>query len=154
MPTIASEMIQVYVCRKTEAQPVQYLVLLRAADEPVHPNIWQVITGHIHEGETAHAAAKRELLEETGIAIDTLLVLPYVASFYIAGTDTVHLVPVFAAMVDEHAVIELSDEHQEYRWLPVGDARRTLLFPSHKEGLDILEEVILGTAEPGLSVSI
>lgn len=147
-------MIQVYVCRKADSPSVEFLVLRRATDEAVYPNIWQVITGHVHEGETAHAAAKRELLEETGIAIDTLLVLPYVASFYIAGTDTVHLVPVFAAMVDEHAVIELSDEHQEYRWLPAGDARRTLLFPSHKEGLDILEEVILGTAEPGLSVSI
>jgi dihydroneopterin triphosphate diphosphatase len=154
MPTVASEMIQVYVCRKADSPPVEFLVLRRATDDEVYPNIWQVVTGHIHAGETAHAAAKRELREETGLTVETLLVLPYVASFYIAGTDTVHLVPVFAAMVDVHAVIALSSEHQDYRWLTAADARRTLVFPSHKKGLDILAEYILETAEPGIVVSI
>lgn len=150
MSSIASEMIQVYVCRQTDSAAPEFLVLQRADDEALYPGVWQVITGSREPGETAPHAAKRELYEETGFHAEFLHVLPYVASFYLADTDTVHLVPVFAALVAPDATPRLSREHKEFRWLPKEDARQLLAFPSHREGLDILTTFVLGAAPAGI----
>ena len=37
---------------------------------PDRGNFWQPVTGHVEEGETFEAGARREAFEETGIAID------------------------------------------------------------------------------------
>ena len=151
MSRIASEMIQVYVCRQTDNTPPEFLVLLRADDETLYPGVWQVITGSIEPGESAPCAAKRELFEETGFHTEFLHVVPYVASFYLAETDTVHLVPVFAAIVAVDATPRISNEHMEFRWLPKEEAKQLLAFPSHRDGLDILTTFVLGAGSSGIS---
>ena len=50
-------------CRPTAATPTQEAVLLRMRDRPV----FEVPKGHVEVGETVVEAAKRELLEETGL---------------------------------------------------------------------------------------
>ena len=64
MPIVLSTMVEVCVFRFSADHP-EYLLLKRAPEEPLYPNIWQMVTGSVEAGETAVVAALRELEEET-----------------------------------------------------------------------------------------
>ena len=144
MPEIRSDMIQCHVCRPSPDGSFEHLVLQRSADEDVYPNVWQVVTGTIDRGESAVQTARRELHEETGLTPTTLYVAPVTATFYSMRTDVVHIIPVFAAVVSNDAIVRLSREHQASEWLDAGGAAARLLIPSHRESLRIVREHILG----------
>lgn len=140
MSTIVATTVQVHVCRYHAQTP--YLVLKRSADEPVHPHLWQVVTGHIEPGESAGQAAIREVFEETGIVTTKLDVLPMTGSFYLAHRDEVHLTPVFACLVPDNTKVTLSDEHQDFSWCSFEEARNLLVFPGHHQGHDLIPKWI------------
>lgn len=143
MSNIVSDMVQVHVFRVNPSKEIEYLLLQRAPDEVLYPGLWQMVTGSIETGETAVAAARREVLEETGMHATELTVVPYIASFYLETDDSIHHVPVFAAEVPHASAVCLSPEHTALSWLRYDDAWRRLVFPGHREGLRILEEFVL-----------
>jgi 8-oxo-dGTP pyrophosphatase MutT (NUDIX family) len=135
--------VQVYLYRRCGDGEMEYLVLRRAEDEDLYPGLWQMVTGRIEAGESASVAARRELLEETGVIAARLDVVPYVASFYFEPDDSIHHVPVFAAEAFSDTEVRLSSEHSACEWLRFDDAWRRLVFPGHREGLRILQEYVL-----------
>jgi len=141
MPEIVSNLVQVHPFRLRDGI-VEHLLLHRAPGEVIHPGIWQVITGGIDPGECSLDAARRELLEETGLAASRWLPLPGVASFYFAPADQVVLSPVFACELDGTAAPVLSAEHADFCWLPSAGAIGRLVFPSHRDGVRQVEEEI------------
>ncbi len=135
-------MIQVHVARRRNDR-IEYLVLKRSDDEDIYPGIWQIVTGMIEPAESAQEAALRELHEEAGLRPTKFYCLPYITSFYSMRRNQVQHVPVFAAIVEENAVVTLSDEHSEYKWISFDEAIKILPFPSHKDGTKVMKDYVV-----------
>ena len=93
------------------------------------PGFWQSVTGSLEWGETADAAARRELIEETGISQGHLRnlqwtqvydILPSFGKKYAPGV-TRNLEHAFALRLLQRVPVTLS-EHVQYRWLPAAEA--------------------------------
>jgi hypothetical protein len=67
-----------------------------------------------------------------------------VNTFYDHTYDAVNCSPFFAAQVRATDEPSLSPEHQVSRWLPYPDARRLLVWPGQRLGLDIVKDYVIG----------
>ncbi len=144
MPQVRSEIVDVYVFRRASEVAVEFLMLLRAEGTPL-AGTWQSVHGHIEPGETAHAAARRELREETGLTLRRFWQLEHVNAFYVASQDAIHLCPSFLAEVEPHEAVRLSDEHCALRWVSGEEARREFLWPGQRAAVrEAVEEIIAG----------
>ena len=87
---------------------------------------WQSVTGSLEWGETADAAARRELIEETGITQGVLInlqwtqvyeILPAFGKVYAPGI-TRNLEHAFSLRLAQRVPVTLSDtEHTRFQWL-------------------------------------
>ncbi len=95
-----------------------------------------MVGGKIHDGEKAWEAARRELEEETGCAPVSLWVVPSVNVFYEWQTDTVRIIPAFAAELDREPV--LNHEHDSFLWLDFEEASNRLRWSEQRRLLGIV----------------
>ena len=123
MTEVRIAIVDVYVLRPND-RGYDVLCLRRAAPK-ARAGTWETVHGKIDAGEKPAAAARRELMEETGFTPERLYNLSRVESFYQHAIDEIALIPVFAAIVPRGSVVTLSDEHDDHAWLlPEGAARR------------------------------
>ena len=95
------------------------------------PEFWQSVTGSLEWGEFADSAARREVLEETGIRHGVLVnlqwtqvydILPAFGKVYAPGI-TRNLEHAFSLRLTQRLPVILSDsEHVQYRWVPGAEA--------------------------------
>lgn len=149
MANIVCRIVEVCVFRFMNDRP-EYLMLKRSPDEKIYPNLWQFVSGSLDEGEKATAAGLRELKEETGLVPKRFWVVPHANMFYDPAYDAVNVSPLFAAQVDAGDEPTLSAEHCEFEWLPFADARRRLVWPGQRLGLEVIDKYILGGEEAGI----
>ena len=145
MPKIKSNRVAVYVFRLLPAG-TQYLQLRRAVDSGDYAGTWQTVYGRIKSGETAVTAARRELLEETGLVPKELFQVEYLESFYHRARDRVTVLPVFAAQVATNAEVLIDEEHDDYRWVDLADAPTHFVWRVQRQAIAIIEQDILGTS--------
>jgi dATP pyrophosphohydrolase len=107
------------------------------------PDFWQSVTGSLRWGETAAAAARRELREETGIDLEP-------ADCGVSNRFPIHsawrrryapdvatnLEHVFRVACPERPAVTLNPhEHSAYRWLPRAAAATLAASWSDREAL-------------------
>ena len=98
------------------------------------PGAWETVHGRIEAGEEPEDAAIREVVEETGLAVQRLYNVT-VQPFYLHKLHVVELAVVFAAFVDSDALVTLGEEHARHEWLdPVAAAER-FFWPREKASL-------------------
>lgn len=119
--------------------PVSVLVVIHTPaldvlllERAKHPGLWQSVTGSIEEGEALLDTARREVLEETGIAApaNDFVAWNVVNNFRIsllperfAPGVTHNRENVFSLCVPSVIPIRLApEEHLAYRWLPYREA--------------------------------
>lgn len=152
MPGFISNTIQAHIASYFGSE-IKFLLLKRAVNLRLYPNIWQVVTGTIESGETALQCAEREIFEETGLTALEMWTIPYITHFFDLNKDIIHASPVFGILVDKDSPVILSDEHQDYEWLNLEDAKSKMILPTHIEGMRIFNEFILLPLEQDYTVN-
>jgi dihydroneopterin triphosphate diphosphatase len=99
------------------------------------PGFWQSVTGSLEWGESADSAARREVIEETGIAAGVLVnlqwtqiyeILPAFGKVYGPGV-TLNLEHAFSLRLMDRVPVTLSEsEHTQFRWMSGGEALETV----------------------------
>ncbi|RMD49439.1 MAG: NUDIX pyrophosphatase [Ignavibacteria bacterium] len=134
---IVSYLIEAHIFIR-ENSGLKFLLLKRSSEE-IYPKLWQMVTGRINSNEKAFEAAKREIVEETGLKPLKMWVVPRVNSFYSQEKDEICMVPVFATEVG-NTEVKLSEEHTEYVWCDAGKAKELLAWEGQRKAVDLIVE--------------
>lgn len=138
------DMVACYVVRPGERAGGEHeFLLLRRAPGEYMGGAWAVVRGTREGGETAPAAALRELKEETGLVPREFYQLDTVDVFYLAKGDTIWHCPGFCAVVDRDATVTLDAEHDAHRWVPRSAIANEVLWPGERDHLAELFREIL-----------
>jgi dATP pyrophosphohydrolase len=111
------------------------------------PGFWQSVTGSLEWGEHADQAARREVIEETGITQGVLVNLqwtqvyeiwPAFGKVYAPGV-TRNLEHAFSLRLGERTAVTLSDsEHLQYRWVSAAEAAAMVSSSTNRAVIDAL----------------
>lgn len=109
------------------------LIQESSQDDRAHPGKWGFPGGRLQPGEAPLAALRREVLEETGLAVTTGQ--PCAISEWrpvIHGRQT-QVVAVFVNCVSETSDVRLSGEHSNYMWVDPRERAPVELMPEEAE---------------------
>ena len=143
---VSSSQVEVHVFRRRGKR--LELLLIRRSPQRSLAGVWQPVTGGIERGESALAAAVREVREETGLSPIRWWALEHLATFYDPGADHVRVVPVFAAEAAWADPVRLSDEHDRYAFLSLREASKRVLWATQRAAIAAVRDEVL-SGSPG-----
>ena len=150
------DMVACFIVRPGEHPGRHEFLQLRRAPDDFMGGAWSTVRGKVEEGETAWAAALRELKEEAGITPREFYQLDTVDIFYLHADDTLWHCPGFCAVVEREVGVTLNREHDAFRWTDRSDADRAFMWPGERAQIAELCREILdnGPAKPYLRIRI
>ena len=114
----------------------EFLVLLRS---PEDHGYWHLVAGGIEEGEAPHAAALRELEEETGLTAPIRFSrLPHPLGYTRRGNGLEVTLHPFAAEAPVGWEPTLNEEHVDYRWCTAEEAAELLEYPEPRAAVEVV----------------
>jgi len=102
----------------------------------VKGGFWYHVAGSIENDEKGWQAIVREFDEETGITVSSLYNAQFIDQFYEANVNVIELIPVFAVLCAPNQDVKLNEEHTEYRWCTLGEAKELVSFPGQRAVYD------------------
>lgn len=127
--------VQVFLYRKTP-EGLKVLLLKRAKTEK---GLWHPVTGNVEAHEPIHAAAMREVEEETGFDVSPEpLGVTFTYELKDGARKGRYHETAYAARVEPGATETLSDEHTGAEWVAPGEAEKRLQWPEQKRALAAL----------------
>lgn len=103
--------------------------------------IWQTPGGTLEFAEGYEECLRRELLEEVGIEVEVLGLLPKLFSDIRTNTHLV-VISYLCRMKNPHSEIVINEEASAYKWLSIEEVKNYRTFPKTIEGLTLAEELI------------
>jgi dATP pyrophosphohydrolase len=110
-------------------------VLVLQRNKNTSRGLWSLIMGRLEKGESAAEAIRREVAEETGIAVEALYTTGCVDTYFSAGANAIEMMPIFAVPFAEEPKVTLDHEHLAYRWLSFAEAIEVLAYPGQRQAL-------------------
>lgn len=96
----------------------------------VKGGFWCHVAGSIEQGETGWQAIIREFQEETQIDVTHLYNAQFLEQFYEAHINVIQLIPVFVAQCPANQKVVLNEEHTDYKWCSLEEAKQLAPFPN------------------------
>jgi dihydroneopterin triphosphate diphosphatase len=137
-----NNLIEVHIFKQTK-KGIEFLLLKRSDKNIVYPGLWQMVNGKIKKGEKAYETALREMKEETGLDPIKLWTIPNINLFYTPESDSITILPVFAAKVKLNAKVTISNEHSDFQWLPPAKIKKQLAWPGQRKSVDLITRYFL-----------
>jgi 8-oxo-dGTP diphosphatase len=101
------------------------LALRRAPDNLAGPGLWETVSGRVEQGEQPHAAALREVAEESGLEVR---IEPRPLGAYAAERRGYPMVVVLYRAEYLAGEVRISPEHDQFAWLTAAEfAQRSSL---------------------------
>jgi len=116
-----------------------YRVLLaKRADS--YEGAWCFVAGKIEQGEKAWQAVLREIREETNLVPSALYSADIFEQFYQPEHEWIWVAPVFVGFISEQQKVKLNEEHSDFRWFTMEEARQVVVFPGQRIILEHIEK--------------
>jgi 8-oxo-dGTP pyrophosphatase MutT (NUDIX family) len=135
---IESPGVNVAVIRNTD-DGWQFLILQRAETES-YGGFWGFMTGGKRDNETVAQVVVRELEEETGLKPKSMWATEYLIQFYEPEYDSIWILPLIIAVVDQDNNVVLSDENSNFKWLDADQAKHLVSWKNLMDSIDNLSK--------------
>jgi dATP pyrophosphohydrolase len=123
-------------------------ILVLQRNKNTSRGLWSLVMGRIEKGETAADAIRREIAEETGIAVEALYTSGCCDTFFNSGANSIEIMPIFVAPFEEAPEVTLDHEHLAFRWLGFAEAVEILAYPGQRQALPEIQRDFADRAPP------
>jgi 8-oxo-dGTP diphosphatase len=97
----------------------EVLLLRRSGTSKTNPGRWELPGGKMDAGEAFDTALAREVLEETGLVVN----IHHAAGTAEQQVPAWHVIHIVMTGTLESGNVRVSDEHGEFRWVPIEKMR-------------------------------
>jgi 8-oxo-dGTP pyrophosphatase MutT (NUDIX family) len=109
--------------------------------------LWSLPKGHVEPGESAEAAAVREVAEETGITGRVVATLGTIDFWFVADGRRIHKTVHHFLLMAQHGELSADDvEVEEVAWVPLDELSRRLAYADERRLIEQVPQLLADTA--------